>query len=103
VISLINKLLPSGCPTEEVVAYNLHMSKRTLQRKLNSEKSSFVNLLTSVRMALAKKQLTLEKLSVTEIAYQLGYSLPSTFARSFKKQNQLSPLEYRLNTANKYS
>jgi AraC-like DNA-binding protein len=101
VISVINKLLPSGCPTEEIVAFTLHMSKRTLQRKLSAEDNSFVYLLTSVRMALAKTQLTLDNLSVTEIAYQLGYSSPSTFARAFKKQNQLSPLEYRVNTVNK--
>ncbi|WDE05449.1 helix-turn-helix domain-containing protein [Thalassomonas viridans] len=35
-------------------------------------------------------------MSMTEIAYQLSYSSPGTFARAFKKQLTLSPQEYRL-------
>jgi len=95
VIKMINDLLPLGCPTEEVIAYKLHMSKRTLQRKLSSEKQSFLALLTSVRLMLAKQKLAIKTVSITEITYQLGYSSPSTFARAFKKHTQLSPLEYR--------
>ena len=95
VIKMINDLLPLGCPTEEVIAYKLHMSKRTLQRKLSIEKQSFLALLTSVRLLLAKQKLAVKSISVTEITYQLGYSSPSTFARAFKKHTQLSPLEYR--------
>ena len=95
VITVINKLLPSGCPTEETVAFNLHMSKRTLQRKLSAEQNSFVNLLTTIRIALAKKQLNFNDNSITDIAYHLSYSSPSTFARAFKKQTGLSPVEYR--------
>lgn len=95
VIKMINDLLPLGCPTEEVIAYKLHMSKRTLQRKLSSEKKSFLVLLTSVRLMLAKQKLAIKTVSITEITYQLGYSSPSTFARAFKKHTQLSPLEYR--------
>ncbi|TWX65234.1 AraC family transcriptional regulator [Colwellia demingiae] len=95
VIKIINELLPLGCPTEEIIAYKLHMSKRTLQRKLSIEKQSFLALLTSVRLMLAKQKLAIKNTSITEITYQLGYSSPSTFARAFKKHTQLSPLEYR--------
>ena len=95
VIKIINELLPVGCPTEELIAYKLHLSKRTLQRKLSQEKQSFLALLTSVRLLLAKQQLAVKSTSITEITYQLGYSSPSTFARAFKKHTQLSPLEYR--------
>jgi len=95
VINMINVLLPLGCPTEEMIAYKLHMSKRTLQRKLSVEKQSFLTLLTSVRLMLAKQKLAIKSMSITEITYQLGYSSPSTFARAFKKHTQLSPLEYR--------
>ncbi|AAZ27202.1 MULTISPECIES: AraC family transcriptional regulator [Colwellia] len=102
VIKMINDLLPLGCPTEEVIAYKLHMSKRTLQRKLSVEKQSFLALLTSVRLMLAKEKLANKRVSVTEITYQLGYSSPSTFARAFKKHTQLSPLEYR-NQVSSYS
>ena len=70
------------------------MSKRTLQRKLSGEQQSFLILLTSVPIMLAKQKLAIKSISVTEITYQLGYSSPSTFARAFKKHTQLSPLEY---------
>lgn len=95
VMKLIADMLPTGCPTEETIAYQLHTSKRTLQRKLSDEKSSFGNLLISVRLVLAKQQLTLTDHSITHITYQLGYSSPSTFARAFKKQTELSPIAYR--------
>jgi AraC-like DNA-binding protein len=95
VIKIINELLPAGCPTEEIIAFKLHMSKRTLQRKLSQEQQSFLGLLTSVRLLLAKQQLAIKNISITEITYQLGYSSPSTFARAFKKLTSLSPLEYR--------
>ena len=61
----------------------------------SSEKKSFLVLLTSVRLMLAKQKLAIKTVSITEITYQLGYSSPSTFARAFKKHTQLSPLEYR--------
>jgi len=96
VMKLIAQLLPSGCPSEETIAYQLHTSKRTLQRKLSDENNSFVNLLTSVRLTLAKQQLTLTDHPITHITYQLGYSSPSTFARAFKKLTDLSPVAYRL-------
>ena len=96
VIKMINELLPLGCPTEEVIAYKLHMSKRTLQRKLSGEKQSFLTLLTSVRLMLAKQKLAIKSTSITEITYQLGYSSPSTFARAFKKHMGISRLEFRI-------
>jgi len=95
VIKIIHELLPSGCPGEEVVAFRLHMSKRTLQRKLKAEAQSFLAILTNVRIILAKQLLTVNEHSITEISYQLGYSSPSTFARAFKKQTALSPAEYK--------
>jgi len=95
VIKIIHELLPSGCPSEEIIAFKLHMSKRTLQRKLKSEGQSFLPILTSVRIMLAKQFLKINELSITEITYQLGYSSPSTFARAFKKQTALSPAEFK--------
>jgi AraC-like DNA-binding protein len=95
VIKIITELLPSGCPNEESIAFKLHMSKRTLQRKLSSEGQPYSALLNSVRLMLAKRHLTMADTSITELAYQLGYSSPSAFARAFKKQTSLSPAEYR--------
>jgi len=95
VIKIIHELLPSGCPSEEMIAFKLHMSKRTLQRKLKAEGQAFLPMLTSVRIMLAKQYLKINEFSITEIAYQLGYSSPSTFARAFKKQTTVSPVEFK--------
>ena len=73
----------------------MHMSKRTLQRKLKDENQSFFSLLNNLRSNLAKQYLSSTKYPITEIAYQLGYSSPSSFARAFKHQFGVSPLEYR--------
>ena len=95
VVQQITEQLPSGCPSEEQIAFRLHMSKRTLQRKLSAEGQSFSSLLASIRLALAKQHLAAGRHSVTEIAYQLGYSSPSTFARAFRQLAGQTPGEFR--------
>jgi len=95
VVSVVTSLLASGCPSEETIAFKLHMSKRTLQRRLSEEGQSYSQLLNSLRIALAKQYLTGKDISVTEITYQLGYSSPSTFARSFKQHVNCTPIKYR--------
>ena len=95
VIEIIAELLSAGQLSEEIIANKLHMSKRTLQRKLSSEGQSYSVLLNRVRLTLAKQYLTMTDASITQLTYQLGYSSPSTFARAFKKQTSLSPAEFR--------
>lgn len=51
--------------------------------------------LREVRMKKAAKLLVTTKLSVAEVAEQVGYMNQSKFALVFKKQYNLSPLEYR--------
>jgi len=43
----------------------------------------------------AKEYLTTTSLSVSEIAYQLGFEYPQSFNKLFKKKTDLSPLEFR--------
>lgn len=95
VMDIVRSELSSGCPTEEMVASKLHMSKRTLQRKLKGEGNSYLQLLNTVRLTLAKEYLSQHTLPITEISYQLGYSSPSTFSRAFKQQVGHSPLKYK--------
>lgn len=51
--------------------------------------------LREIRMKKAAKLLVTTKLSVAEVAEQVGYMNQSKFASVFKKQFDLSPLEYR--------
>lgn len=43
----------------------------------------------------AKEKLSTTNLSMSEIAYQLGFEYPRTFSNLFKKKTNLSPLEFR--------
>lgn len=51
--------------------------------------------LRNQRMNLAQKLLTNTKLSISEIALQIGYSKQGKFAEVFRKEFQMNPLEYR--------
>ena len=95
VVDKIVERLPDGPPGQQQIADALHMSNRTLQRKLQAEGTSFTELLQDTRMQLAGKYLRSPGRSVVETAYLLGFSEPSTFSRAFKRWAGKSPAEYR--------
>jgi AraC-like DNA-binding protein len=95
VVDKIVEHLPDGPPGQQQVATALHMSNRTLQRKLREEGTSFKDLLQDTRMQLAGRYLRSPGRSVVETAYLLGFSEPSTFSRAFKRWAGQSPMEYR--------
>lgn len=80
---------------KETVAERLHMSSRTLQRKLQDSGTSFQQLLDEERSVRARQLLEKTKLPLTEISQQLGFSESSVFSRAFKRWHGISPLEYR--------
>ncbi|GAB5450119.1 MAG: AraC family transcriptional regulator [Halioglobus sp.] len=88
-------LLPDGVPSQAQLAADLHMSSRTLQRRLRSEGTSFAQVLRAVRLELAHNHLCHYNRSVLETAYLLGFSEPSTFSRAFKDWTGLAPADYR--------
>ena len=98
VVEKIVEKLPDGPPNQQQIADSLHVSNRTLQRKLKSEGTSFMDLLQDTRMQLARKYLLQPSRSVVETAYLLGFSEPSTFSRAFKRWTGLAPAEYRETT-----
>ena len=97
---VVNKIvdrLPDGPPSQELIAGDLSVSNRTLQRKLKDEGTSFMELLQDTRLQLARKYLRQPGRSVVETAYLLGFSEPSTFSRAFKRWTGRAPAEYRDN------
>lgn len=87
--------LCNGEPTLEQIAPRLHMSARTLHRRLEEEGTSFRQLLTEVRRELAAQHLSERRLAIGEIAFLLGFSEPSAFHRAFKRWTGYAPLAYR--------
>ena len=93
--SKLLELLPSGHSTEEAVIQALHLSQRTLQRKLKEEGTTFKELLDETRRELAKEYVNDTSLSFSEITYLLGFSEQSNFTRAFKRWQGKSPSAYR--------
>ncbi|KAF1053709.1 MAG: HTH-type transcriptional regulator VirS [Stenotrophomonas maltophilia] len=89
------RLLPQGEPRREVVAQALHLSERTLQRRLQEEGSSYQQLLDDTRRQLAEQYLATPRMTLLEIAYLLGFSEPSNFFRAFRRWFGMTPGEYR--------
>lgn len=89
------RLLPQGEPKRETVAQALHLSQRTLQRRLQEEGTSFQQLLDDTRRELAEQYLAQPNLTLLETAYLLGFADPSNFFRAFRRWFAATPGEYR--------
>lgn len=86
---------PRGMRGIQEVASMLHMSSRTLKRKLQSHGTTFTELREQERCQRALHLLRNQSLSVDEIAARLGYSSLSNFARAFQRWTACSPTAYR--------
>ena len=95
VINEILKQLSDGGVTDSSIAEALHMTSRTLQRKLKDSESSFKELLNEVRTDLAEKYLQNSQYTLTEISYMLGFSETSSFSRAYRRWTGQSPSEAR--------
>jgi AraC-like DNA-binding protein len=95
VVSLLSAQLSHGEPDRAALADSLHLSERTLQRRLAEEGSSYQQLLNDTRRQLAERYLQEGQLPAAEIALLLGYSEPSVFFRAFRQWTGLTPGEYR--------
>ncbi|WP_420547991.1 helix-turn-helix transcriptional regulator [Curvivirga sp.] len=77
----------------ENVAQGLSMSRATLARKLDSENTSFRQILRETRMTFALSLLQDDKRPI-DVALACGYKSEARFASQFKKQFGLSPRGY---------
>lgn len=89
------ELLPAGSGSARSVARQLGISTRTLQRRLGDEGITFQALLADLREQLARHYLTESTLSLTEIAFLVGYDNPSSFHRAFNQWTGATPLGIR--------
>lgn len=93
--AIIIECLPSGSPSQDKIAAAVHMSARTLQRKLVDKQTSYKHLLDEIRQELAKQYLREKGRTIGEVTYLLGFSEPSNFTRSFKRWTGITPAEYQ--------
>ncbi len=93
------RLGPNGYPDLEQMARRLHLTPRTLRRRLHQEGTRYSSLLESVRRQDAIRLLSNQRLEVSEIAEMLGYFDPANFTRAFRRWTGKTPSQYRRMTS----
>ncbi|MEM7019794.1 MAG: AraC family transcriptional regulator [Pseudomonadota bacterium] len=82
-------------PDIKQVASQLHVSERTLKRRLMNESTSFRALCNEVKNVLACQYLATTEMTVAEIASLLDYTETVSFRRAFVRWNGMTPSAYR--------
>ncbi len=94
----VEKTIAAGVPdggSATKVARALHVSVRTLQRKLVAEGTTFREVYDTVTGQLALNYLSDPKVSIAEVAFLLGFSDPSSFNRAFRRWTGETPGRWR--------
>jgi len=87
--------LPEREPGMAAIATKLHMSPRSLQRRLQSEGTSFAQVLAELRRDLALRYLRDERIAIGEVGFLLGFLDVAAFHRAFKRWTGSTPAQYR--------
>jgi AraC-like DNA-binding protein len=87
--------LASGGQYAKRVSQSLHISARTLIRRLEDEGTSFREILDDIRRRYALNYVRNRDLDLAATACLLGFSHTTAFHRAFKRWTGLTPLDYR--------
>jgi AraC-like DNA-binding protein len=90
--------LASGEVSEDQMAEQFNMSRRTLQRKLADAETTYQQLVDGTRRDLALRYVEDPRYSITDITFMVGFSEQSAFTRAFRRWTGVSPSEYRRRT-----
>ena len=93
---ILKRLLAGERPDIHDLARELHLSTRTLQRRLTEQGLSFQRLLEEARRELAHHYLLHSSLELSETAYLLGYEDANSFFRAFQHWEGTSPGQWRV-------
>jgi len=88
-------LLPHGKARVDEIARRLGVSQRTLARRLSLEQMSFSAVLENLKIDLAHRYLADEDLSISQVAWLLGYQEVSSFTHAFKRWTSKTPRQVR--------
>jgi len=95
--------LRSGQASVAQTSKTLHMSSRTLQRRLKEMGTTHEVLLDEMRQRFAVRYLRETSVSPGELSYLLGFADPSTFYRAFRRWTGMTPVAYRRSGARSQS
>jgi AraC-like DNA-binding protein len=88
---VITRTLRGGRPTLRSTARALHASPRTVQRRLGDHGTSHTEIVHAVRRELAERLVAEGRMSITEIAFLLGFTDVSGFRRLYKRWTGVAP------------
>ncbi|BFM17968.1 AraC family transcriptional regulator [Maricurvus nonylphenolicus] len=89
-------LWASTPPLKKVeIAKLLGLSERSLTRQLAKEGANYNQLFTEVQSERAENLLANHKLTVSEVAYRMGYTDPAAFTRAFTGWKGVTPSKWR--------
>jgi AraC-like DNA-binding protein len=91
----IQQKLTGRRPAVDDIARAMHMSSRTLQRRLQDAGSSYQRVLEEARHQLARRYLHNSVLELNEAAYLLGYEDSNSFVRAFRTWEGVPPARWR--------
>lgn len=91
---LLIQHLPSGNSNQTRIAERMNRSLSTLQRQLHQEGANFQQIRDDTRRELAAEYIRAGKLSLSQIAYMLGFSDQSNFSRAFKRWTGVAPKDF---------
>jgi AraC-like DNA-binding protein len=91
----IQRKLTGRRPSMQDIARELHISSRTLQRRLQDAGYSFQQVLEESRRQLARHYLASSQLELNETAYLLGYEDANSFVRAFRTWEGIPPAHWR--------
>src|SRR2546428_9373953 len=93
---ILKQLLAGQRPGIQDLARELHLSTRTLQRRLSEQGITFQRLLEEARRELARHYLLHSSRELNETAYLLGYEDANSFFRAFHHWEGTTPGQWRL-------
>lgn len=90
------KLVEKGIPTVTTIAKSLHISPNYLGTvlRVHTEQTTQQHIQNKL-VEFAKEKLSTTQLSVSEIAYELGFEHPQSFSKLFKQKTGQTPLKFR--------
>jgi AraC-like DNA-binding protein len=91
----LTELLPTDDLSIATLARRLRVSQRTLQRKLRERELSYRQLVDDTRQELALRHLEAGAMTVSELAFRLGFRSLPAFARAFHRWRGMTPSDYQ--------
>jgi AraC-like DNA-binding protein len=96
VMQALRRSLAGSRPSREEVARELHLSVRTLQRRLRDAGTTFQQVMQVVRRELARRYVAEKRIEFSEAAFLLGYEDTNSFFRAFQAWEGTSPGQWRM-------